>query len=426
MPRIRRYAWHTLGLLVLANWFNFYNRQIVSVLAEVIKSEFSLTDAQVGGMNSAFELTYPLGAVVLAIIADRWGRQRIIAFVVSLWSAATALTGMAGSYLSLLLTRLGVGAGQGGYGPSALAVLSEIFPTAFRAQAVGIHAAGLFLGSAASYLLSGLIVQAIGWRVSFIVAGLPGLPLAWFIWRLRSRVHENSPPQESPTSLSTSWLTIEELRRLINVPTLRVVYVGGVFVYLATGGLIFWMPSFLQRYHGYTVASAAMVTGVALVVIGVAGVLAGGWLGDRLSQRHPGGKLLTMGLGLAIGTPLGIVGLLTANRSVFLITVGMALFLLSFNSSCNGPQIHDVTPPAFRATAQSIFLFLTHILGNLPSAPLVGWLSDVGYDLRIGMALFASIGFVAAAVMLWGARFAVHDNQEFESGVHSIQVQSLE
>ena len=416
LPRIRRYAWHTLGLLVLANWLNFYNRQIVSVLAEVIKSEFSLTDAQVGGMNSAFELTYPLGAVVLAIIADRWGRQRIIAFVVSLWSAATALTGMAGSYLSLLLTRLGVGAGQGGYGPSALAVLSEIFPTTFRAQAVGIHAAGLFLGSAASYLLSGLIVQAIGWRVSFIVAGLPGLPLAWFIWRLRSRVHENSPPQESPTTLSTSWLTIEELRRLINVPTLRVVYVGGVFVYLATGGLIFWMPSFLQRYHGYTVASAAMVTGVALVVIGVAGVLAGGWLGDRLSQRHPGGKLLTMGLGLAIGTPLGIVGLLTTNRSVFLITVGMALFLLSFNSSCNGPQIHDVTPPAFRATAQSIYLFLTHILGNLASAPLIGWLSDIGYELRMGMAIFASIGFAAAVVMLWGAHFAVQDTQKFQSG----------
>lgn len=420
MSRISRYAWNTLGLLVLANWFNFYDRQIVSVLAELIKAEFSLTDAQVGGINSAFELTYPLGAVALAIIADRWGRQRIIAFVVALWSVATALTGMAGSYFSLLLTRLGVGTGQGGYGPSALAVLSETFPATFRAQAVGIHAAGLFLGSAASYLASGFIAQALGWRVSFIVAGLPGLPLAWIIWRLRTREPENSPSQKKPTTLPTPRLTLEEFRRLLNVPTLRVVNVSGIMVYLATGGLIFWMPTFLQRYHGYTLTSAATVTGVALVVIGVAGVLAGGWLGDRLSQRHPGGKLITMGLGLAIGTPLGIVGILTSNHTVFLITVGLALLLLSFNSSCNGPQIHDVTPPAFRATAQSIFLFLTHILGNLPSAPLVGWLSDIGYDLRIGMALFASIGFVAAAVMLWGARFAVQDIREFESVIKSI------
>jgi hypothetical protein len=191
-------------------------------------------------------------------------------------------------------------------------------------------------------------------------------------------------------------------------------------VYLATGGLIFWMPTFLQRYHGYTLASAATVAGVVQVTVGVVGVLVGGWLGDQLSQRHPGGKLITMGLGLMVGTPLGIAGILAANRTVFLITVGVAFFLLSFNFSCNGPQIHDVTPPAFRATAQSVFLFLTHYLGNLPSAPLIGWLSDLGYDLRIGMALFASMGFVAALVMFWGARFAVQDIQEIGSGVNSI------
>lgn len=420
MSRISRYAWHTLGLLVLANWFNFYDRQIVSVLAEAIKAEFSLTDAQVGGINSAFEFTYPLAAVALAIIADRWGRQRIIAFVVALWSGATALTGVAGSYLSLLMTRLGVGVGQGGYGPLALAVLSEIFPATFRAQAVGIHAVGLILGSAAGYLISGAIAQALGWRTSFILAGIPGLLLAWLIWRFWARSKIGLSVRRNQKSLPTYRFTVDTFRQLISIPTLRVVYTSGVFVYLATGGLIFWMPTFLQRYHGYTLASAATVAGVAQVAVGVVGVLIGGWLGDYLSQRHPGGKLITMGLGLAIGTPLGIVGLLAASRTVLLITVGMAFFLLSFNTSCNGPQIHDVTPPAFRATAQSIFLFLTHFLGYLPSAPLIGWLSDVGYDLRIGMALFASLGLVAAAVMLWGARFAVQDIQEFKSVIDSI------
>jgi MFS family permease len=415
LSHISRYAWCTLGLLTLANWCNFYDRQIVSVLAEVIKAEFSLTDAQVGGLNSAFEFTYPLAAVALAILADRWGRQRIIAFVVALWSAATALTGVAGTYLSLLMTRLGVGVGQGGYGPSALAVLSEAFPASFRAQAVGIHAVGLILGSATGYLLSGLISQALGWRTSFIVAGLPGLLLAWFIWRFRTRMQINPSAGRNPPSSPAPRLTAHSYHRLINVPTLRVVYASGVLVYLATGGLIFWLPTFLQRYHGYTLTSAATVAGVAQVTVGVAGVLVGGWLGDRLSQRHPGGKLITMGLGLAIGTPLGVVGLITANRTVLLICLGAALFLFSFNFSCNGPQIHDVTPPAFRATAQSIFLFLTHYLGNLPSAPLIGWLSDLGFDLRIGMVIFASFGLLAAMVMLWGARFVVGDIQH-ESG----------
>ncbi len=420
MSRISRYAWQTLGLLVLANWFNFFDRQIVSVLAESIKAEFSLTDAQVGGLNSAFEFTYPLAAVVLAVIADRRGRQRIIAFVVAIWSGATALTGVARSYLSLLMTRLGVGIGQGGYGPSALAVLSEVFPATFRAQAVGLHAVGLILGSAAGYLISGVIAQALGWRTSFILAGIPGLLLAWFMWQFRVRSRMGMSVQRKQISSPTHRFTIDTFRQLISIPTLRIVYASGVLVYLGTGGLIFWMPTFLQRYHGYSLASAATVAGLAQVAVGVIGVLFGGWLGDYLSQRHPGGKLITMGIGLMIGTPLGIIGLLTANRTVFLITVGMALFFLSFNSSCNGPQIHDVAPPAFRATAQSVFLFLTHYIGNLPSAPLIGWLSDVGYDLRFGMALFASVGFAAAVVMLWGARFAAQDIQAYESGVHPI------
>ncbi|GAG44384.1 unnamed protein product, partial [marine sediment metagenome] len=125
----------------------------------------------------------------------------------------------------------------------------------------------------------------------------------------------------------------------------------------------------------------------------------------------PGGKLLAMGMGLAVGTPLGILGILASSRSLFLVAAGLALFLYSFNFSCSGPQIYEVTPPAFRATSQALFLFLTHYLGNLPSAPIIGWLSDVGYDLRAGMIVLAAVGIPAAVLMLWGARFAGMDVQ---------------
>ncbi len=409
MSRVTRYAQRTLGLLTLANWFNFYDRQIVSVLAEAIKAEFQLTDMQVGGLNSAFEFTYPLAAIVLAMLADRWGRQRIISLVVALWSGATALTGVAGSYLTLIVARLGVGAGQGGYGPPALTKLSDVFPKTYRAQAVGVHAVGLILGSAAGYILSGAIAQALGWRVSFIVAGLPGLLLAWLIFRLRPKSSPVSPTNSTNPHPAAPRLDFNVVRQLFAVSTLRVVYASGVLVYLATGGLIFWLPTFMQRYHGYTLASAASIAGTVQVAVGVVGVLFGGWLGDQLTQRHPGGKLLAMGIGLAVGTPLAIIGILALSRLLFLVTAGLALFLFSFNFSCSGPQIYEVTPPAFRVTSQAVFLFLTHYLGNLPSAPIIGWLSDVGYDLRTGMVVLAMIGMLAAALMLWGARFAGKD-----------------
>ena len=411
MSCVTRYARRILGLLTLANLFNFYDRQIVSVLAETIKVEFRLTDVQVGGLNSAFEFTYPLAAIVLAILADRWGRQRIISLVVALWSGATALTGVAGSYLTLIVTRLGVGAGQGGYGPPALTKLSEVFPGNYRARAVGIHAVGLILGSAAGYILSGTIAQALGWRVSFIVAGLPGLLLGWLIFRLRPKTSPVPMTPSTDSGYDVPRIDFNVIRQLFAVSTLRVVYGSGVLVYLATGGLIFWLPTYMQRYHGYTMASAASIAGVVQVVMGVGGVLFGGWLGDRLTQRHPGGKLLAMGMGLAVGTPLGILCILASSRSLFLAAAGMALFLYSFNFSCSGPQIYEVTPPAFRATSQAVFLFLTHYLGNLPSAPIIGWLSDAGYDLRVGMIVLATIGIPASVVMLWGARFAVMDVQ---------------
>ena len=411
MSPVTRYARRILGLLTLANFFNFYDRQIVSVLAETIKAEFQLTDVQVGGLNSAFEFTYPLAAIVLAILADRWGRQRIISLVVALWSGATALTGVAGSYLTLIMARFGVGAGQGGYGPPALTKLSEAFPGPYRAQAVGTHAVGLIIGSAAGYILTGTIAQMLGWRFSFIVAGLPGLLLAWLIFRLRPK----SPPVSLTPSANSQYdvprIDLDVIRQLFTVSTLRVVYGSGILVYLATGGLIFWLPTFMQRYHGYTMASAASTAGVAQVVMGVGGVLFGGWLGDRLTQRHPGGKLFVMGIGLAVGTPLGILGILATSRWLFLVAAGVALFLYSFNFSCSGPQIYEVTPPAIRATSQAVFLFLTHYLGNLPSAPIIGWLSDAGYDLRAGMIGLAAVGIPAAVIMLWGARFARIDLQ---------------
>lgn len=405
---ISRYAQRALGLLFLANLTNFYTRQIVSALAEAIKTEFALTDAQVGGLSSAFELTYPLAAVALAMVADRWSRQRIIALTVALWSVATALTGVAGSYLALVLARLGVGVGQGGYGPVAVATLTEVFPGAYRARAVAVHDASMLLGSAAGYLLGSLVAEAAGWRVSFFVAVLPGLLLAGLVWKLRPSSPATSRSLYAP-HLPIPQLATDALRQIFAVPLLRIIYASGTLVYLATGGLIFWLPTFMQRFHGYTPASAAAVGGTAQVAMGVAGVLAGGWLGDRLAQQHSGGRLLTMSLGLAAATPLAIIAILTPHRPLFLATAGLALFFYAFNFPCNGPQIHDVTPPDFRATAQALFLLFAHYLGNLPSAPFIGWLSDSGKDLRSSMVVMPWLGLLAALLLLWGARLAARD-----------------
>jgi len=403
-PAIDRYARRTLVLFFLANLTNFYDRQIVSALAEAIKVEFTLTDVQVGGLNSAFELTYPLAAVVLAMIADRWGRRRIVTLAVAIWSVATALTGAAGSYLALILARLGVGIGQGGYGPPAVATLTKIFPDAYRARAVSIHEVGVMVGSAAGYLLGGLIAEVLGWRVPFLAGGFLGLLLAWAIGRLSARESLSPPPPPSGPVSAVPHMAASTARQLLAVPTLRLIYGSGVLFYLSLGGLVFWLPTFMQRFHGYTLVAAAAVGGAVQVVMGVAGVLAGGWLGDRLTQRHAGGRLLTMGLGLATGTPLAILAMVTSSHVLFLASAALALFFYALSFPCIGPQINDVTPFHLKATAQAFYLLLTHYLGSLPAAPLIGWLSDGGRDLRGGMVAMPGLSLVAALMLLWGGR----------------------
>ncbi len=408
---ITRQARTILIVLFFANSSNFYNRQIISVLAETIKGHFGLSDVQVGGLSAAFEFTYPIAALLLAVVADRWLRKRVIAGGVLLCSAATWLTGAAGSYWTLVLARLGVGLGQGGYGPAALATLSDAFPKIYRSRAVSYHDVGLLLGSAAGYGLGGLIGQALGWRASFFVAGLPGLLIAWLVWRLREPARggeeTTSSNPESATLADWSWVS---LRRVFGVRTLWVVYGSGVLISLVGSGLIFWLPAFLQRVHGLDPGTVGVAVGGAQVVTGVGGILVGGWLADRWTAHHPGGRLLTIGLGFLLGAPCATVAILTDDLLLLGVTASLALFFYMFYFPCVAPQIHDVTPPSFRATAFAVSLFVSHFLGNLPSAPLIGWFSDrMGENLRAGLAFVPGLCVVVALIMMWGARFVEGD-----------------
>jgi sugar phosphate permease len=201
------------------------------------------------------------------------------------------------------------------------------------------------------------------------------------------------------------------VRRLLAVPTLRVVYAADVLIALASGGLIFWMPSFLVRVHGLGVGRAGLVTGILQVAAGLAGLLAGGWLADKWTQRHPGGRMLTMGVGFVIGTPLAIVAFLAPDLGLFCVAAGLAVICYTVYFPCLAPQIHDVTAPGLRATALAVNILLGHVLGNLFSTPLIGWISDATGDLRVAMLAVPLVALLAGLVALRGARSAGPDRR---------------
>ncbi len=413
--KVSRPAKVTLFVLFWANFLNFFDRQVLAALAPILQRHWHLNDAQIGLLATAFEVVYALAPLPIAIVADRWLRRRIIALALALWSGAMALTGLATSYLMLLLGRAGLGLGEAGYGPSALAWLSDLFPPGHRSRAVGVHDLALIIGSAAGYALGGVLGHALGWRPVFLMAALPGLLLAVVIWLLPEPPKGQSDyealggkgdaPPSTPPPLRAA------LYEMLTTPTLLIIYLVAVLINLATAGIIYWLPSFTVRLHGLDEAQAGLLIGTSTVLAGGVGVLLGGWLADRAVHRFAAGRLLVISAGYALGCPLALIAIWTPNLVSFIILASSAVLLFAFLFPCLPPLAYQVIRPQLRATAMGLYLLAAHILGNAVAPPLIGWVSDRTGDLRLGLAVALLLAFGGALIGFWGMRFVARDGR---------------
>ena len=197
--RIPSYSWYALGVLFVVYLLNFVDRQILSILANDIKADLALTDAELGFLyGTAFAIFYALFGIPLGRLADSWSRTRLLALGLTLWSCMTTLSGFARNGTMLAAARVGVGVGEATASPCAYSLISDWFPQRLRGTALGIYSGGLFVGSGLSLLIGGLVVEnwnrawpdggplgLVGWRAAFLVVGLPGLLLALWVLSLR-------------------------------------------------------------------------------------------------------------------------------------------------------------------------------------------------------------------------------------------------
>jgi MFS family permease len=196
------YSWYALGVLFLVYLLNFVDRQILSILANDIKADLGLTDADLGFLyGTAFAIFYALFGIPLGRLADGWNRTRLLAIGLGLWSLMTALSGFARNAAALTAARIGVGVGEATSAPCAYSLISDMFPQRLRGTALGIYSAGLFTGSGLSLLIGGSIVEAwntaypqdaplglAGWQAAFLAVGVPGLAMALWVLSLREPV----------------------------------------------------------------------------------------------------------------------------------------------------------------------------------------------------------------------------------------------
>ncbi len=383
-----------LGLAVLSfiNLFSYLDRYVVSALLESLKqANLGLTDANLGSLMSAFLVVYTLTAPVFGALGDRRSRPRLIAFGVACWSFATALSGFAVGYLSLLAARASVGIGEAAYVTIAPSLLSDYFPMRQRGRVMAVFFCAIPVGSALGYVVGGLVDKHFGWRMAFFVAGGPGLLLAALCLLLRD------PPRGAQDSggRNPSGEARQTYARLLRNPAYVLTVLGYAAYTFAVGGLAVWMPAFLERSRGISRSEATVSFGAIIVITGFIGTFVGGWLGDYAARYSRQAHLWLSAVATLLAAPFVWVALSTASHTSYLVCMVIAQLLLFLSTGPINAAIINLVSPLERATAIALEVFAIHLLGDALSPPLIGALSD-----RFSLA--QAVLIVPVAVLLGG------------------------
>lgn len=418
-----------LALLLLINLFNYIDRQVLAAVVPQVREAFfgaqGVADASLGGflgwfqttfgfkpanaliglLSMAFMVTYMVTAPIFGRLAEKRSRWMLIGVGVILWSVASGATGLAGSFVMLLLTRCFVGVGEAAYGPIAPTVISDLYPAADRGRVLSWFYMAIPVGSALGYVLGEKVAQGLGWRWAFYVVVLPGVALG--IWALL----KPEPPRgkidlhHAMRAHSVKWTDYLILAR---TPSYVLNTLGMCAMTFAIGGIGFWMVDYVKEYRGVG-EGAATTFGLILTVAGLSATLLGGIIGDKLRARFPGSYFLVSAVAMFAGFPL-FLGVLYAPFPLAWGFVFLACFCLFFNTGPTNTILANVTHPAMRAQAFALNIFFIHALGDVISPVIIGLVSD-----RSGMNtafLIVGVMFVVSGVFwLLGARYLARDTE---------------
>jgi MFS transporter, Spinster family, sphingosine-1-phosphate transporter len=382
----RRAALGALALLTAMNLLNYLDRFVVAPLATNLKHAMTLSDTQLGLLPSVFLVVYTVSAPLFGSWGDRGRRTYPIALGLGIWSVATLLSGLARDYPELLAARALVGVGEAALVAVAPALLADCFVPAARGRVFAVFNMAIPVGSALGFVLGGLIGAHFGWRAAFLVAGAPGLALALVALRLPDPprgVQDPPPPSLSPSARAAAGPARRagELTRyatLLRQAPYMVIVLGYAAYTFALGGLAFWMPSFLERVRGLSQTQAGTQFGEIVVLTGFIGTFVGGWLADYALRFSRHAYLWVSGGVTVLAAPLAFLALAAPQRAVYFPALVLAQLLLFMSTGPVNAALVSSVSPWQRASAAALCMFAIHLLGDVPSPTLIGYLSHHG------------------------------------------------
>ena len=372
-PSARKYA---LVVLTLVYTFNFIDRQLLSILQESIKVDLSLSDSQLGLLTGfAFAMFYVTAGIPIARFADRSNRRNIVAVSVGLWSAMTAVSGLVQNYGQLLAARIGVGVGEAGGSPPSHSIVSDIFPPERRASALAFYSTGVNLGILFGFLFGGWLNEFFGWRVAFMVVGIPGVLLAILV---RTTVREPIRGLMENRTASEVQVPFKEVIALLwKRKTFRhMAFACGLNAF-AGYGTVNWIASFFIRSHEMSTGELGTWLALSTGLFGAIGVFLGGMLGDKLGKEDKRWYQWVPGLATILCVPAMLVALLTDNQYIALMFIFIPGTLQNVYLGNSIATTHALVGLRWRSTSSAILLLIINIVG-LGLGPFgVGYLSDM-------------------------------------------------
>ena len=412
-------------MLTVVYTFNFIDRQILVILQEPIKADLGLSDAQLGLLTGfSFALVYVTAGIPIAWLADRANRRNIVAASLAFWSLMTALSGLVQNYGQLLAARLGVGVGEAGGSPPSHSMISDYFPPSSRGTALSFYSMGIYIGVLFGFAAGGWIAENFGWRNAFFVIGIPGILYALAVLWV---VKEPKRGQHDPAGVPAQSSLAETLAGLKGRPTFWYLSVGCAFTAFISYGNGNFMPSFLMRNHGMSLAEVGAILGLISGLSGATGTFLGGFLADRLATRDMRWYVWIPILGSLSSMIPAYYTLFGANTTLIVAAmipsqILSALYLGPCIATC-----HNLVSPGMRAMASAILYFVLNLIG-LGLGPLtVGILSDLfaepfGEDnLRYAMATALTIGFLGIYFLWMGSRSLNRDLEDNRRALATVQ-----
>jgi predicted MFS family arabinose efflux permease len=368
------HVYYVIGVLALVNAICNLDKVAISVLAPLIKQELGLQDTEMGLIvGVAFSVTYAVFGVPIAYAADRSNRRNLVALALVFWSVMTSLGGVTQGFAQLLLTRMGVGMGEAGCLPASQSLICDYVAVRRRPFVFAIHNLGLVAGVMIGLIAAGLLGKAVGWRFALIILGLPGILLAGVVVTtirepLRGAMDGQLPAEgvgmlRAITTLSRSGIYLMLVGYLVTNGFLQM-------------GLIQWLPSFYTRIYGLDVAQVGLMLGLAVGIGAAGGMLLGGMAAHHLATDGFARPLRWAGAVIALIIPAGLLVLFAPTTGLSFLFVGIASALWSLPTGTVIAALVSVVPASMRATASTISIFFTSLLGFGLGPLAVGVASD--------------------------------------------------